>query len=87
MPNTELKLRTLCQPEDEPKPGEHFHKCDSCSTVWKHDNSLATDPACSKEQFTEAHDCPSCGANQREKYWPGESYGESLLSLLFNGGL
>lgn len=85
MPNAELKLRTLCAADDEPSPGEHFHKCRACSTVWKHDDSLARDPDCTEAQFAEAHDCPSCGLNEREKFWPVEPGIEHLLASLIGG--
>ncbi len=47
--------------------GYHKHTC-QCGTSWKHDDLL---PAiCPTEaMFQEAHTCPSCGLDVREKDW------------------
>lgn len=41
---------------------EHSHKCDTCGTIWSHKVELE----CTKDEYHKAHDCPSCGENQRE---------------------
>ena len=43
----------------------HKHKCPECGLVWEHPN----DGAPTKKVYDEAHLCPGCGTDQREKYF------------------
>ena len=43
----------------------HKHKCPDCGLVWEHPN----DGAPTKKVYDEAHLCPGCGTDQREKYY------------------
>jgi hydrogenase maturation factor HypF (carbamoyltransferase family) len=38
----------------------HYHRCNHCSTEWGHSLSDPKDA-----RYSAAHDCPSCGKNQR----------------------
>lgn len=79
------QLRSICE-ADSPLPCfHHAHKCDHCGTCWHHPDALATDPTCSLEEFKAAHDCPSCGEQQREKHWTKETRQQAICDLL-NGG-
>jgi len=38
----------------------HYHRCEQCDTEWGHGLSDPNGPG-----YAKAHDCPSCGCNQR----------------------
>ena len=38
----------------------HYHRCEQCGSEWGHGLSDPGGP-----DYAKAHDCPSCGCNQR----------------------
>jgi hypothetical protein len=61
----------------------HYHRCGQCGTEWGHGLSDPDGP-----DYAKAHDCPSCGRNQRwVTRWENELemarfYAERLLMKL-----